>query len=95
LLRKLAVSRPNRLWAADMMYIPTARGFVYLLAIIGWCSRRLLSWRVSITLDADFCIEALEEALARFEKPDIFGDPNSSLRCRMQHFSIMPLLAAA
>jgi len=55
----------------------------------------LLSWRVSITLDADFCIEALEEALARFEKPDIFGDPNSSLRCRMQHFSIMPLLAAA
>jgi putative transposase len=78
LLRKLAVTRPNQVWATDITYIPMARGFVYLVAIIDWFSRRVLAWRVSITLEADFCIEALEEALARFGKPDIFNTDQGS-----------------
>jgi transposase InsO family protein len=73
LLRKLAVSRPNQVWATDITYIPMARGFVYLIAIVDWFSRRVLSWRLSITLETDFCIEALEEALARFGAPEIFN----------------------
>ena len=63
LLRKLAVTRPNQVWATDIIYIPMARGFVYLVAIVDWFSRRVLAWRLSITLTTDFCIEALEEAL--------------------------------
>ena len=78
LLRKLAITRPNQVWATDITYIPMARGFVYLVAIVDWFSRRVLSWRLSITLDADFCIEALEEALARFGKPDIFNTDQGS-----------------
>jgi putative transposase len=73
LLRKLAVSRPNQVWATDITYIPMARGFVYLIAIVDWFSRRVLSWRLSITLETDFCIEALEEALTRFGAPEIFN----------------------
>ncbi len=78
LLRKLAVTRSNQVWATDITYIPMARGFVYLVAIVDWFSRRVLAWRVSITLDADFCVEALEEALARFGKPDIFNTDQGS-----------------
>ena len=78
LLRKLAVIRPNQVWATDITYIPMARGFVYLVAIVDWFSRRVLAWRVSITMDADFCIEALEEALARFGKPEIFNTDQGS-----------------
>ena len=78
LLRKLAVTRPNQVWATDITYIPMARGFVYLVAIIDWFSRRVLAWRVSITLEANFCIEALEEALARFGKPEIFNTDQGS-----------------
>ena len=78
LLRKLAVTRANQVWASDITYIPMARGFVYLVAIIDWFSRRVLAWRLSITLEADFCIEALEEALARFGKPDIFNTDQGS-----------------
>ncbi len=78
LLRKLPVTRPNQVWATDITYIPMARGFVYLVAIVDWFSRRVLSWRVSITLEVDFCIEALEEALARFGKPDIFNTDQGS-----------------
>ncbi len=78
LLRKLAVARPNQVWATDISYIPMARGFVYLVAIVDWFSRRVLSWRVSITLDADFCVAALEEALARFGKPEIFNTDQGS-----------------
>ncbi len=63
LLRKLAVTRPNQVWATDITYIPMARGFVYLIAIVDWFSRRVLSWRLSITLDTDFCIEAVQEAI--------------------------------
>ncbi len=78
LLRKLAVTRPNQVWATDITYIPMARGFVYLVAIIDWFSRRVLAWRLSITLTTDFCIEALEEALARFGRPDIFNSDQGS-----------------
>ncbi len=78
LLRNLAVTRPNQLWAMDITYVPMARGFVYLAAIIDWHSRRVLAWRLSITLTADFCIEALEEALARHGRPDIFNTDQGS-----------------
>ena len=78
LLRKLAVTRPNQVWATDITYIPMARGFVYLVAIVDWFSRRVLAWRLSITLTTDFCIEALEEALTRYGKPHIFNTDQGS-----------------
>lgn len=78
LLRKLAISRPNQVWAADITYIPMARGFAYLVSIIDWYSRRVLSWRLSNTLDSSFCVEALEKALSRFPKPDIFNTDQGS-----------------
>jgi putative transposase len=78
LLRDVAVIRPNQVWAADITYIPMARGFVYLVVVLDWFSRRALSWRVSITMEADFCVEALEEALARYGKPDIFNTDQGS-----------------
>ena len=71
LLRDLAVDRPNQVWCADITYIPMRRGFLYLVAVMDWATRRVLSWRVSNTMDAAFCIEALEDALARFGRPDI------------------------
>ena len=73
LLRNLAILWPNQVWAADITYIPMARGFGYLVAIIDWFSRRVLAWRLSNSLDMDFCIEALEEALERFGPPEIFN----------------------
>jgi putative transposase len=72
LLKGMRITRPNQVWAADITYIPMARGFLYLVAIIDWYSRYVLSWRLSNTLDADFCVEALEEAL-RKGRPDIFN----------------------
>ncbi len=78
LLRKLPVMRPNQVWAMDITYVPMARGFVYLAAVVDWFSRRVLAWRLSITLHADFCIEALEEALVRFGKPEIFNTDQGS-----------------
>jgi putative transposase len=72
LLGGLKITRPNQVWTADITYIPMARGFLYLVAIIDWYSRYVLSWRLSNTLDAGFCIEALEEAL-RKGRPDIFN----------------------
>ena len=66
----MAVTRPNQVWATDITDIPMARGFVYLIAIVDWFSRRVLAWRLSITLETDFCIEALEEALTRFGAPE-------------------------
>jgi putative transposase len=78
LLRKLSVTRPNQAWAMDITYIPMARGFVYLAAVVDWFSRRVLSWRLSITLEAAFCIEALEEALARYGCPEIFNTDQGS-----------------
>jgi len=78
LLRGLPVTRPNQVWAMDITYIPMARGFVYLAAVIDWFSRRVLSWRLSITMDTSFCIEALEEALSRHGKPEIFNTDQGS-----------------
>ncbi|MEG3174579.1 IS3 family transposase [Sphingomonas sp. ZB1N12] len=78
LLRKLAVTRANQVWATDITYVPMARGFVYLVAIVDWFTRRVLAWRVSISLDVAFCIEALEEALARYGKPAIFNSDQGS-----------------
>jgi putative transposase len=73
LLRKLAIKRPNQVWCADITYIPMARGFVYLVAIMDWFSRRVLAWRLSIGMEVNFCVEALAEALAHYGKPDIFN----------------------
>jgi putative transposase len=73
LLRGLVISRVNQVWAADITYIPLERGFAYLIAIIDWYSRYVLSWRLSNTLDTGFCVEALQEALNRFGKPEIFN----------------------
>jgi len=78
LLSKMQVLRPNQVWAMDITYIPMAHGFVYLAAVVDWFSRRILSHRVSITMEADFCIEALEEALARHGKPEIFNTDQGS-----------------
>jgi putative transposase len=73
LLRNLKVSRVNQVWAADITYIPMAQGFVFLVAIIDWYSRRVLAWRLSNTLETNFCVEALHEALARYGCPEIFN----------------------
>jgi len=73
LLRDLPVVRPNQVWAADICYVPMARGFLYLVAIMDWYSRKVLSWRLSNTLDTTFCVEALEEALHRYGTPEIFN----------------------
>jgi putative transposase len=78
LLRGLSIERPNQVWCADISYIPLKRGFLYLVAIMDWASRKVLSWRLSNTLDADFCVAALEDALARFGKPDIFNTDQGS-----------------
>jgi len=78
LLRKLPVTRPNQVWAMDISYIPMARGFVYLCAVVGWFSRKVLSWRLSITLETAFCIEAVEDALGRYGKPEIFNTDQGS-----------------
>lgn len=73
LLRNLPITRVNQVWAADISYIPMAHGFAYLVAIIDWYSRRVLAWRLSNTLETTFCIEALHEALSRFDSPEIFN----------------------
>jgi putative transposase len=78
LLRGLAITRPNQAWAMDITYIPMARGFVYLAAVVDWFSRRVLAWRLSITMDTSFCIEALDEALSKNEKPEIFNTDQGS-----------------
>lgn len=78
LLRKLPVTRPNQVWAMDTTYIPMARGFDYLAAVVDWFSRKVLAWRLSITMDTAFCIEAVEDAIARFGKPEIFNTDQGS-----------------
>jgi putative transposase len=78
LLRGLVIDRPNQVWAADITYIPIGRGFLYLVAIMDWASRAVLSWRLSNTMDSSFCVEALEEALASFGKPEIFNTDQGS-----------------
>jgi putative transposase len=78
LLRDLVVDRPNQVWCADITYIPMRRGFLYLVAVMDWSTRRVLSWRLSNTMDVEFCIAALEEALARFGRPAIFNSDQGS-----------------
>ena len=78
LLRGLAIERVNQVWCSDVTYIPMAKGFVYLVVIMDWVSRAVLAWRVSNTLGADFCVEALEEALSRYGRPEIFNTDQGS-----------------
>ena len=78
LLRDMDVTQPNQVWAMDITYIPMARGFLYLAAVVDWFSRRVLAWRLSISLDTSFCIEAVEEALSKNEKPKIFNTDQGS-----------------
>ena len=78
LLRNLSITRPNQVWAMDITYIPMARGFVYLAAVVDWYSRRVLSWKVSTTMDTQFCLEAVEEAMEKFGKPEIFNTDQGS-----------------
>ena len=78
LLRQKTIDRANQVWAADITYLPIGRGFLYLVAIIDWASRAVLSWRLSNTMDVGFCVSALEEALARYGKPEIFNTDQGS-----------------
>jgi|GraSoiStandDraft_50_1057286.scaffolds.fasta_scaffold276569_2 putative transposase len=78
LLRDVTVERPNQVWAADITFIPIGRGFLYLVAVMDWSSRAVLSWRLSNTMDVSFCVSALEEALARFGRPEIFNTDQGS-----------------
>ena len=78
LLKGMVIETPNRVWCADITYIPVQRGFLYLVAIMDWATRHVLAWRLSNTMDASFCIEALEEALARYGKPEIFNTDQGS-----------------
>jgi putative transposase len=73
LLRSLIIDRPNQVWCADITYIPMAKGFVYLVAVMDWFSRRVLAWRLSITMETDFCVDALREAMDRHGRPEIFN----------------------
>lgn len=78
LLRDLTIERPNHVWCADLTYIPMRRGFLYLVAIMDWATRKVLAWRLSNTMEAGFCVEALEEAMARYGKPEIFNTDQGS-----------------
>jgi len=78
LLRNLAVTRPNQVWAMDITYIPMARGFVYLAAVVDWFSRRVLAWRLSITMETEFCLDVVADALARDGRPEIFNTDQGS-----------------
>ena len=78
LLRELTIDRANQVWTSDITYIPMARGFVYLVAVMDWFARRILAWRLSITLEVDFCIEAVDEALRLHGRPEIFNTDQGS-----------------
>jgi putative transposase len=78
LLRKLVIDRPNQVWCADITYIPVQRGFLYLVAIMDWATRHVLAWRLSNTMDASFCVEALREALSKYGNPEIFNTDQGS-----------------
>jgi len=78
LLRKLAITRPNQIWCSDITYIPVKNGFLYLVAIMDWATRKVLSWRLSNTLDASFCVEALKEAIAKYGTPEIMNTDQGS-----------------
>jgi putative transposase len=78
LLRERVIEQPNEAWAMDITYIPMSRGFVYLAAVLDWASRKILAWRVSISMSTDFCVEAVEEAMAKYGKPAIFNTDQGS-----------------
>ncbi len=78
LLRHLAIQRPNQVWCADITYIQMRRGFLYLVAIMDWASRKVLAWRLSNTMDTEFCVTALEEAITGYGRPDIFNTDQGS-----------------
>jgi len=78
LLKDLSITQPNQVWAADITYIPMSRGFMYLVVVMDWYSRKILSWRVSNTMESDFCVEALQEALSWYGLPDIFNTDQGS-----------------
>ncbi len=78
LLRHLEIDRPNQVWCADVTYIPMRRSFLYLVAIMDWYSRKVLAWRLSNTMEADFCVAALEDVIARYGTPDIFNTDQGS-----------------
>ena len=77
-LRGLKIDRPNQVWASDITYLPMARGFLYLVAVMDWCSRKVLAWQISNTLDDAFCVDALQRAIARYGAPDIFNTDQGS-----------------
>ena len=85
LLRNLAVTRPNQVWAIDITYVPMAKGFVYLVAVVDWFSRRVLAWRLSITMEVGFCIEAVEEAIGRYGCPEIFNSDSKPVHIDRVH----------
>ena len=89
LLRDLEISRPNHVWAADITYIPMARGFVYLFAVLDWASRRVLAWRLSNTLTTDFCLDAVQDAVGRYGPPEIF---NTDQGCQFTSLEFTGLL---
>ena len=78
LLKGMSINRSNQVWCADITYIPVRRGFLYLVAIMDWASRHVLAWRLSNTLDASFCVEALDEALTRHGQPEVFNTDQGS-----------------
>ncbi|MFK9175259.1 DDE-type integrase/transposase/recombinase, partial [Escherichia coli] len=78
LLRDLTIDRPNQVWCADITYIPMRRGFLYLVAVMDWASRRVLAWRLSNTMDVEFCLEAVEDAMALHGRPEIFNTDQGS-----------------
>lgn len=77
-MRKLSITRPDHVWCSDITYIPVKNGFLYLVAIMDWATRKVLSWRLSNTLDASFCVEALDEAIAKYGKPEIMNTDQGS-----------------
>src|SRR6202795_4060238 len=89
LLRGMEITRPNQVWAMDITYIPMARGFVYLAVVLDWATRRVLSWRLSITMEAAFCVETLEDALARHGRPEIFNTDQDSQFTGMAFTSLL------
>ena len=89
LLRGLTIGRPNQVWATDITYIPMARGFVYLCAVMDWFARRMLAWRLSNTMEAAFCVEVLEDALAKHGRPDIFNSDQGSQFSGMAFTSVL------
>ena len=89
LLRNLTIDQPNQVWCTDITYIPMRRGFLFLIAIMDWASRKVISWRLSNTMDVDFCIEALEEALANHGRPDIFNTDQGSQFTSLQFIKVL------